>query len=313
MRQRVIFAFSASLTLLLAPASQAGDGETFGIKPFALTPTQPEEIPLAEKGLGDPLPASPGKVALAEEAKLSLLPLNEQTPKAGQLEELFLAVADGNIESTRALLDAGVDPNGILGHPVRPDLLDRFRGTLLHYFVTVERGLTPLMAAAALGQKETVELLLERGASPNLRTKRHGTNALWLAGYAGHADVMQVLLGVKPDSEAARTRIEIDLAAQTARIVRDDQPAEPVPISSGRKKFATPQGTFVVTDKHRHWRSTLYPADMPFFLRLSCRDFGLHAGALPGYPASHGCIRLRRQDALAFFNEVPIGTRVVIR
>jgi lipoprotein-anchoring transpeptidase ErfK/SrfK len=52
---------------------------------------------------------------------------------------------------------------------------------------------------------------------------------------------------------------------------------------------------------------------MPFYLRLSCRDFGLHAGHLPGYPASHGCIRLRNKDAAEFFKQVPVGAKVVIR
>jgi lipoprotein-anchoring transpeptidase ErfK/SrfK len=68
-----------------------------------------------------------------------------------------------------------------------------------------------------------------------------------------------------------------------------------------------------VTDKHRKWRSTLYPADMPYFMRLSCGDIGFHQGNLPGHPASHGCIRMRRQDAAEFFKKVPVGTKVVIK
>ncbi|MBU3665735.1 MAG: L,D-transpeptidase [Chthoniobacterales bacterium] len=122
-----------------------------------------------------------------------------------------------------------------------------------------------------------------------------------------------MLLGVKPDSEAARSLLEVDLAAQTARLSVDGTPAAPVPISSGRPSFPTPRGEFVITDKHRKWRSTIYPADMPFFMRLSCGDFGLHAGYLPGYPASHGCIRLNQEDAENFFKTVPIGTRVLIK
>jgi lipoprotein-anchoring transpeptidase ErfK/SrfK len=68
-----------------------------------------------------------------------------------------------------------------------------------------------------------------------------------------------------------------------------------------------------VTHKYRHWKSTLYEdAPMPYFMRLSCRDFGLHAGVLPGYPASHGCIRLPEAKAAAFFAKVDVGTLVEI-
>jgi lipoprotein-anchoring transpeptidase ErfK/SrfK len=51
---------------------------------------------------------------------------------------------------------------------------------------------------------------------------------------------------------------------------------------------------------------------MPYFMRLSCRDFGLHAGVLPSYPASHGCIRLPEAKAAAFFAKVDVATLVEI-
>ena len=108
-------------------------------------------------------------------------------------------------------------------------------------------------------------------------------------------------------------RIEVDLDAQTAQLFVDDVAEEAVPISSGRKGYPTPKGEFVVTNKHRHWTSTIYGAAMPYYLRLSCRAFGLHAGHLPGYPASHGCIRLNKKDAKNLFERVPVGTLVVIK
>jgi lipoprotein-anchoring transpeptidase ErfK/SrfK len=187
------------------------------------------------------------------------------------------------------------------------------RQNVLGYFLGGESNLMPLMAAAALGHREIVELLLAKGANPEAHTKRYGTNALWLAGYTGQTDIMKILLGVTPGSEADRMTIEVDIAAQTATLIIDQTPGTPVPISSGRKGHATPKGEFVVTNKHRQWKSTLYHAPMPFYLRLSCRDFGLHAGELPGYPASHGCIRMKKKDAEAFFSRVPVGTRVVIK
>jgi lipoprotein-anchoring transpeptidase ErfK/SrfK len=52
---------------------------------------------------------------------------------------------------------------------------------------------------------------------------------------------------------------------------------------------------------------------MPYFIRLSCLDFGMHAGYVPNYPASHGCIRLPADTARKFFSEVPVGTLVTVQ
>jgi lipoprotein-anchoring transpeptidase ErfK/SrfK len=67
-----------------------------------------------------------------------------------------------------------------------------------------------------------------------------------------------------------------------------------------------------VTDKKTFHMSSIYKVKMPFFMRLSCRDFGMHEGYVPDYPASHGCIRLPSEAARKFFKEVPIGTLVTI-
>ena len=226
---------------------------------------------------------------------------------------LFTAVFRNETGRVRELLAGGTNPNDVMPVPVDDAVAELFRPTVLNYFLSGERGLTPLMVAATLGSREMAEILLHAGADPNARTKRHGTNALWLAGYKGHTDVTKLLLGVAPGSEADRMRIEVDLGAQTAQLFVDDTAEEAVPISSGRKGYPTPKGEFVVTNKHRQWRSTIYGTSMPFYLRLSCRAFGLHAGHLPGYPASHGCIRLNKKDAQNLFERVPVGTVVVIK
>lgn len=246
-----------------------------------------------------PTPVAPEKTA--EEVRLSAV------------NALHIAVFHNDTGRIRELLAGGTGPDEPMPVPVDPSVAELYRTTALNYFLPGERGLTPLMVAATLGHREAAEILLEAGANPEARTKRQGTNALWLAGYKGHTDVMRLLLGAQPGSEADRMRIEIDLAAQTAQLFVDGVGAEPVPISSGRKGYATPQGDFVVSHKHRHWRSTIYHVPMPFYLRLSCRAFGLHAGHLPGYPASHGCIRLNKKDAEALFERVPVGTLVVIK
>ncbi len=169
------------------------------------------------------------------------------------------------------------------------------------------------MLATLTRNEVFVKILLLAGADPWKLTKRHKTFALWLAGHLQEVGIMQSLMGIEPDSEAARTRIEIDLGAQRASIWRDDKVALVTEISSGRSSHPTPTGKYVVTDKYRTWKSTLYHAKMPYFLRLSCGDFGLHAGNLPGYPASHGCIRLPEEVARQLFATIPVGTLVEIR
>ncbi len=58
--------------------------------------------------------------------------------------------------------------------------------------------------------------------------------------------------------------------------------------------------------------STIYHVSMPFYMRLSGEPFGTHAGYLPGYPASHGCIRMPKNKAALFFKNVIGGTLVLI-
>lgn len=273
------------------------------------SPAAAAPSPSPAPAVGDAPPAgpspSPSPAVSAEESA-------ERT-RVAAVNALLTAVFRNETDRVREFLGGGADPNSVMPLPIDAAVAELFRPTVLSYFLSGESGLTPLMVAATLGHGETARLLLEAGADRGARTKRHGTSALWLAGYKGHTDVTKLLLGVEPGSEADRMRIEVDLGAQTAQLYLDGAGQDVLPISSGRKGHATPRGEFVVTDKHRQWRSTLYGSSMPFYLRLSCSAFGLHAGHLPGYPASHGCIRLRKKDAQALFDRVPVGTVVVIK
>lgn len=257
---------------------------------------------------------SPSPVSVPLEATVSAGPAGTVQPPQppDRTPDLFRAVAAADAKIVGELIEGGVCVDAILPHPAPKDLLDRFRDTSVEYYLTEETGLTPLMLASAMGYADIVKLLLERGAKRNALTKRHHTFALWLAGRNGHIEVMQLLLGVEPGQDADRAKIHISLADQTAWFWRDGKIERTMRVSTGRKKFPTPKGRFVVTDKYRDWKSTIYPARMPYFLRLSCKDFGMHAGVVPGYPASHGCIRLPAEDAKALFAEVPLGTLVEI-
>jgi hypothetical protein len=133
------------------------------------------------------------------------------------------------------------------------------------------------------------------------------------------------------------TRVEIDLQQQTAYLIRGHRVVMQSPISSGRYGHLTETGSFKVIEKERNHFSSIYgkivdasgktvvadadadmkvprggkfiPAPMRYFMRFHGAD-GMHAGYLPGYPASHGCVRMPEELAIAFFNQVEVGTPV---
>lgn len=85
------------------------------------------------------------------------------------------------------------------------------------------------------------------------------------------------------------------------------------PISSGRSGYRTPTGIFTILQKAREHYSNLYDdAPMPNMQRITWSGVALHAGALPGYPASHGCIRLPYGFSDTLFSITDIGTRVIV-
>jgi hypothetical protein len=84
-------------------------------------------------------------------------------------------------------------------------------------------------------------------------------------------------------------------------------------ISSGQGGYETPVGVFSILQKKAEHYSNLYDdASMPFMQRITWSGVALHAGALPGYPASHGCVRLPYEFAEKIFSLTKIGMRVVI-
>ena len=135
------------------------------------------------------------------------------------------------------------------------------------------------------------------------------------------------------------TSVEIDLEEQTAYLVQNGRPILASPISSGRYGHLTRSGSFKILEKERPHYSSMYgkivdaagntivadadadmpvprggkfiPAPMHYFMRFAGAD-GMHAGYLPGYPASHGCVRMPQQYAIAFFNSVSVGTPVTV-
>ncbi len=139
--------------------------------------------------------------------------------------------------------------------------------------------------------------------------------------------------------QSPSTSIEIDLRDQTAYLIRNGRAVLSAPISSGREGHFTETGSFKVIEKERDHFSSLYgriedargntivadadadmpvprggrfvPAPMRYFVRFNSA-IGMHAGYLPGYPASHGCVRLPEEKAIAIFNAVEVGTPVTV-
>ena len=84
-------------------------------------------------------------------------------------------------------------------------------------------------------------------------------------------------------------------------------------VSSGQTDYETPVGVYSILQKNRDHYSNIYDdAEMPFMQRLTWSGIALHAGALPGYPASHGCVRLPYDFANEIFGLSKIGTRVIV-
>jgi lipoprotein-anchoring transpeptidase ErfK/SrfK len=84
-------------------------------------------------------------------------------------------------------------------------------------------------------------------------------------------------------------------------------------VSTGMKGHSTPMGIFSVIQKHKWHRSNIYSdAPMPYMQRITWSGIAMHAGVLPGYPASHGCIRMPMSFATQMWNWTRMGARVVI-
>ena len=143
---------------------------------------------------------------------------------------------------------------------------------------------------------------------------------------------------ITPDN----SRIVVSLARQRAFLMLGEQIYIDTPVSTGKPGGVTPTGTFPIIERDTERRSTMHgdfvdksgavirtgvsmrldPAPsgthfvstpMRYFCRLNAAGFGIHAGELPGYPASHGCIRMPEEIARIFFLKVKIGTPVEIR
>jgi lipoprotein-anchoring transpeptidase ErfK/SrfK len=145
----------------------------------------------------------------------------------------------------------------------------------------------------------------------------------------------EVLAKVTPDN----AHVIVSLTKQRAYLMTGEEIAIDSPISSGKRGHTTPNGSFTVLEKDKDHHSSLYGdykdssgrtvrggisahidaapsgthfvgASMKWFMRLTGEGVGMHVGILPGYPASHGCIRMPEPAAAQFYAHVKVGTPV---
>jgi hypothetical protein len=107
--------------------------------------------------------------------------------------------------------------------------------------------------------------------------------------------------------------VVISLPEQQAYVYRNGVLIGRTTISSGRAGHRTPTGVFTVLEKQRKHYSSIYKgAAMPFMERLTWGGIALHGGKLPGYPDSHGCVRLPKEFSELLFGVTRVGTTVVV-
>ena len=148
----------------------------------------------------------------------------------------------------------------------------------------------------------------------------------------------QLLAQVTPDN----AHVFVSIGRQRAYLMKGEQVAIDSPICSGKRGHSSPTGKFTVMEKDKNHRSSLYGnfcdshgrivrggvsaridaapsgthfvgAPMTWFMRLTGDGVGMHVGFLPGYPASHGCIRMPSEAAELFFAHVKVGTPVEVQ
>ncbi len=111
----------------------------------------------------------------------------------------------------------------------------------------------------------------------------------------------------------AGTLIVISKASQRMYVFKDGEPWKESPVSTGKRGHSTPTGVFPILQKAVKHRSNLYAnAPMPYMQRLTWDGIAIHAGHLPGYPASHGCIRVPYTFARALYAQTRASSTAVV-
>ena len=116
------------------------------------------------------------------------------------------------------------------------------------------------------------------------------------------------------DGAGEVTRVVVSLADQMVYAYDGDELVGAATASTAREGHITPAGIFTILAKHREYRSKKYDnASMPYMQRIDDYGIAMHGGQpLPGYPASHGCIRMPTKFAAKLFAATKVGTPVYV-
>lgn len=140
-------------------------------------------------------------------------------------------------------------------------------------------------------------------------------------GFAFAADNLKEILDLKPGeftwhperSPKGPVSVVVSIPQQRVHVYRNGIRIAASTCSTGKPGHETPTGVFVVLEKDKHHKSSTYSgAPMPNMNRLTWSGIALHAGNLPGYPASHGCVRLPMAFSERLFGVTHMGTPVII-
>src|ERR1700751_92370 len=242
-------------------------------------------------------------------SKLSLSRIQEQQKLQ---ENLTQAVLANDAALADSVLKQDCDPNFQVNlSEAELKTLMALSARMYHYYSNGS-DFRPLHIAAGLGETAICKLLIASGAKQYAVNKGYDWVPAQYAARSGYPDLAQILLGLDPNDDPYR--IEISLSRQKLVVLEKGLPFLTAGISTGRHDKPTPPGMYLVTDKIKLQRSTIYKVKMPYFLRLSFSEVGIHYGVNPGRPASHGCIRVGSEEqAKKIFTTCPIGTIVQIR
>ena len=237
---------------------------------------------------------------------------SDEKPQGQSL--LHWAIANKNTDMAELLLDMGADPNERLPNSPSSEFKSKLQehGNLTFY-LTKDRGLTPIMVAAGSRQLEMAQLLMKKGAS---RSKNTYGWKRWPVSFAIGAKDMpmaQLMLGREPETNGYSRKVVINLSTQRLTFYENGKATYSTRVSTGKRGYRTPTGTFIITDKERLRHSTIYGSAMPYFQRLSGSAIGMHQGNCPGYAASHGCIRMPWTGAKAMYYKTKVGDIIEVQ
>ena len=163
----------------------------------------------------------------------------------------------------------------------------------MHCFSRLVFLIAGLVASASMAQQPSLESGTVLEAAQQLKAGQF----LWAPQVAPEGPVLLV----------------VSLATQRAVIYRNGLPIGITTVSTGRPGYRTPTGVFTVLQREVEHYSSLYNnAPMPYMQRLTWGGVALHGGDLPGYPASHGCIRLPHEFARLLYGVTHRGMTVIV-